>query len=209
MTVTTVFATAPGGAGSVQCSSTVYATARSGGGSLLATADHLVGQRFSSPNYFCVEGFIIFDTSALDDGETIQGVVLSCDGANNLSTEDFTMVAATSAYDGGAVVTTDFVAGASLSGLTEVATWASSGYDAGYNAFTSTGSAFNSAINTTGNTSIILFSAEMRDNSAPTTDERVLFTDADAAGTTTDPKLDITHDVVTTVPLRTLMGVGV
>lgn len=190
MTVTTVYATAPGGNGSVQSSSATYATARTGG-SLLAIANHSVGQLFFSPNSFCVESFLIFDTSGVPDTDTVSAVVLSMDGVNDSSTTDFVIGVAASSYNGGAVITSDWVSGASIP-TPELATWNSSGYSADYNAFTETAD-FKTAINQTGNTSLILYSQRHRDATAPTGREDVTFTAADAAGTTTDPKLDITH----------------
>ena len=190
-TVTTAYATAPGGDGHVRSVNAVYATARSGG-TLVAADNHQVGQDISvAPDFRCFEAFLIFDTSSIPDTDTVSGVVASLDGSSDLSTTDFVAALGTSSYNGGAVVTTDWVAGASLPA--SLATWNSSGYVAGYNAFTSAGAAFNSAINKTGNTALVLFSENHRDNTAPVLAERVTFTDADAAGTTEDPKLDITH----------------
>ena len=188
-TVTTVFATPPGGNGNVRSEhATTYATARTGN-SLFASGHHSVGQNLSP--YQCFESFLIFDTSGIPDADTVSAVVLSLDGNTDNSTTDFTAGAAASAYDGGSVVTADWVSGASIP-TPELATWNSSGYSAGYNAFTETAD-FKTAINKTGNTSLILYSQEHRDNSAPTAQELVSFIFADAAGTTTDPKLDITH----------------
>ena len=190
MSVTTVYATAPGGDGYLVSINAVYATARSGSG-LTAGNNHQVGQRTDLGDYRCFESFLIFDTSSIPDTDTVSDVVPSLDGAFDTSVTDFVAALGTSTYNGGAVVTGDWVAGASLPA--SLATWNSSGYDAGYNAFTSAGAALNSEINQTGNTALILFSEELRNNSTPTTNEYVGFTDADAAGTTTDPKLDITH----------------
>ena len=191
-TVTTVFATAPGGTGNgnARSSNTTYATARTGG-TLTVGNNHTVGQLFSSPTYFCWESFIIFDTSGIPDGDVVSGVVASLDGSSNASTTDFIAGLAASSYDGGGVVTGDWVSGDAIP-TPELATWDSAGYSANYNAFTETAD-FKDAINKTGNTSLILYSQRHRDATQPTTSEDVAFIDADAAGTTTDPKLDITH----------------
>jgi hypothetical protein len=188
-TVTTVFATAPGGNSQVESFNGTYATCRTGS-NLGPSGPHLVGQ---TTGYAIDEAFVIFDTSGIPDTDTVSDVVLSLDGSIDLSTQDFTVVAASSAYDGGQAVTSDWVSGASLSALTTYATWASSGYSANYNAFTSAGAAFNSAINKTGNTPLMLYSDRHSAGTTPTTSERVSFDDADTAGTTSDPKLDITH----------------
>lgn len=189
MSVTTVFATAPGGAGTAQGVNATYATARTTGAS--ATGNHIVGQ-FVSSNYLCYESFLIFDTSGITDTDDISDVVLSLDGSNNDSDTDFTARVGASSYDGGGVGAGDYVSGALLSAITVLASWLSSAYDAGYNAFTSTGD-FPAAINKTGNTSLIIWSNRHEDGTAPTGGERVTFIDADAAGTTEDGKLDITH----------------
>ena len=196
-TVTTVFATAPGGEGTVVSPSTVYATARSGGGALGVEDDVRGGQRLLTGTYTCREGFLIFDTSTIPDTDTVSAVVPSLYGVADQSDTDFVSALGTSSYNGGAVVTGDWVAGASLPA--SLATWNSSGYVADYNAFTSAGASLNSAINKTGNTALILFSERHRDNTAPTGNEFVRFADADAAGTTTDPKLAITHAASGTV----------
>ena len=192
MTVTTVFATAPGGEGDVDSSDVTYATARTSG-SLVATANHSVGQEVFAGTFYCREAFILFDTSGIPDTDTVSGVVLSLDGTTNASTTDFTSTVAASSYNGGVTVTGDWVDGSTLSGLTSLATFGSAGYDAAYMAFTSAGAAFNSAINKTGNTSLIVFSSRHSAGTEPPNSEYITYTDADAAGTTEDPKLDITH----------------
>ena len=192
-TVTTVFATAPGGEGAVGSSSTVYATARTGG-TLGGLTRHNVGQDLQVADYFTLEAFCIFDTSAIDDADTVSGVVLSIDGRTDNSVTDFVVTAASTAYNGGPVVTSDFVSGADLAALTTYATFDSSGYSSTYNAFTSAGAAFNSAINKTGNTVLMLYSDRHSAGTTPTGGESITFEDADAAGTTADPKLDITHE---------------
>lgn len=190
-TVTTVFATAPGGNGyTSSASNAVYAVAVSVGGT--AGNNHIVGQSLAG-NYVAYESFVEFDTSGIDDGDAVSDVVLSLDGNTDISDTDFDIIAAALDYGGGAVTNADWTVPAVLAGLTTLATWNTAGYSANYNAFTSAGAAFNSAINLTGNTRLILFSAKTQSATAPTGSEAVIFTDADAAGTTTDSKLDITH----------------
>ena len=190
-TVTTVFATAPGGAGSVLSEDAVYATARTGS-TLAVVGNHVVGQWFTG-SHNCWESFVEFDTSGIPDTDTVSAVTASLDGGNDSSTTDFTAkIAGPANYNGGAALTTDWESGADLNAKTVLATWASSGYSADYNAFTETAD-FAAAINKTGTTLLILFSNRHADGTEPTGAERVTFIDADAAGTTTDPKLDITH----------------
>lgn len=205
MTVTTIFATAPGGNSCVFGQSTTYATARST--AFAAFEPHYVGQLKSGSTFQCFEGFVIFDTSGIPDTDSIDAVTLSLDGDTNDSATDFNAIAATSTYDGGQAVVGDWVAGASLSALTTLASWNSSGYSAGYNAFTSV-AAFLAAINATGNTSIILYSDRHSGNNTPAAGERVAFTDADTAGTTSDPKLDITHTAAAGTVIKDLIGSG-
>lgn len=190
-TVTTVYATAPGGAGFARSSDAAYATARTGA-ALTTGTPHRVGQFLFTDNiYYIYEGFIIFDTSVIGAGQAVSAVVASLDGSSDASTTDFIAGLAASVYNGGQVVTGDWVSGAAIP-TPELATWNSSGYVAGYNAFTETAD-FKTAINKTGSTSLILYSQRHRDATTPPDNENVVFTDADAAGTTTDPKLDITH----------------
>ena len=192
-TVTTVFGTPSGGdeVGSIESASATYATARTGG-TLGLWNNHRVGQSLVTITYNCYESFLIFDTSGIPDTDTVSAVIASLDGSANNSTTDFIAGLAASAYDGGSVVTGDWVSGASIP-TPELATWDSAGYSAAYNAFTETAD-FKDAINKTGNTSLILYSQRHRDATVPTDLENVRFSSADSAGTTIDPKLDITHE---------------
>lgn len=188
-TVTTVYAEVPGGEGTCRSFNATYAIARTGG-TLLAVANHVIGQ-FN--DYRCYESFVIFNTSAIPDTDVVSDVIASFDGSSDTSTTDFDVKLAASSYNGGAVTGGDWVDGSTLSGLTELASWSTAGYSAGYNDFTSAGAVFNSAINKTGNTALILFSSRHAAGTTPTGSEYVTFTDADAAGTTSDAKLAITH----------------
>lgn len=195
-TVTTVFATAPGGDATVVSLSATYSTARTSGDVLLdGTADIQVGQDNDAFGFFgCFEGFAIFNTSGLPDGDDVTGVVLSLFGANDDAATDFTAIAASDDYDGGQATAADWVSGADLAAKTTYATFDSTGFvDEAHNAFTSAGAAFNSAINKTGNTAMIIYSSRHSAGNSPTSAESLAFRDADSTGTTGDPKLDITH----------------
>lgn len=164
-----------------------YATARAGSGSInvdTTSTSIYVGQL--SGTYYCIESFVSFDTSSVVG--VVSSATLSLYGKDDGSATDFTMTAAT--RDWGATLTTgDFVAGASLSGLTTVATFATSGFSiAGYNVFTSTGS-FLSAINIGGTTRLIVYSSRHSGNNTPTGNEYVGCYSADQTGTTNDPRL--------------------
>ena len=122
-TVTTVFATAPGGNGRVRSRNTTYATARTGG-TLAGLNNHAAGQIFDTIflDYDCFEGFLIFNTAAIPDTDTVSAVTASLDGTTNNSTTDFIAGLAASAYNGGPVVTGDWVSGAAIP-TPELATW--------------------------------------------------------------------------------------
>lgn len=196
MTTATIYAGAADGV--VQSDhTTVYSTARSGNnlnaGSGAAYGS--VGQYGTIP-YICYEMFLSFDTSSIPDGATISAVTLSLYGKADASDTDFTINAR--AYDWGASLTTaDWIAGASLSGNTLLATFATSGFSAaGYNDFTSE-SAFLTAINKTGTTYIVLSSSRHEGANAPSGNEYVSTYLADEAGTTKDPKLTVVYSEVT------------
>ena len=191
-TVSTFYATEPGGNGSVNSNSTTYATARTGA-SQTGSAAHQVGQIFSSPTYFCYEAPVIFDTSALGDSDTISAATLSAYGWFDAANTDFTVTAAESTYDGGAVVGGDFVSGADLAALSTKASKTTVGWStAGYNDFTSE-AAMLTYISKTGSTAFLFYSSRHSAGNAPAGDEYVGFYDADNAGTTNDPKLVVTH----------------
>lgn len=177
-----------------------YSLARAGTGASLssnanATTGYVGQAADGAPGflYQCTEGFLSFDTSSLPDGAIITAVTLSLYGDTDSSDTDFTINAR--AYDWGAALATgDWVAGASLSGNTLLATFATSGFStSGYNDFTSE-AAFLAAINTTGITYIILSSSRHEGNNTPAGDEYVLWNTADETGTSKDPKLTITYD---------------
>jgi hypothetical protein len=192
MTVTTVYAATSDGFAQSTASvtyATAYATAAS-----VSTADGsnlFVGQRVSGGAYLCWLTYLDFDTSSIDDTDNVSAVVASLDGVFDLSTTDFTAQIRT--YDwGGTLATDDWRTPTHFNALTLLATFASSGYGAGYNAFTETAD-FKNAINKTGVTSVVVGSDAYASATAPTTEERMGFEDAGTAGTTEDPKLDITH----------------
>ncbi len=179
----------------------VYADARAGTNNTTFTAYSsstyiTVGQNYftgsySTTTYDCYEGFISFDTSVLASAHLITAVTLALRGYNNGSTTDFEVEARI--HDWGASLTTaDYVAGASLSGKTKVATVNSSGYSSSYMNFTSE-SGFASNLNLTGTTYIVLCSKEQTDNSAPTNGEYVGFYDQEYNPNSYTPKITVTY----------------
>lgn len=192
-TVTTVYSSTADG--DILSTSTTYSTARSGTGYSVDTAGSSaqIGQLLDGADYYCYEAFFDFDTSSIPDTDNVSAVALALDGNFDNSTTDFTMQARTKDW-GASLTSADWVAGASLGGLTLLATFATSGFSAfGYNTFTENGTNFQSAINKTGTTRIVVASDRLESNTAPTNAERVSVATADSTGTTQDPKLTITH----------------
>ncbi|MCC6959236.1 MAG: hypothetical protein IT301_05265, partial [Dehalococcoidia bacterium] len=181
----------------VRSSDATYATARSGSGTLdLGSAvegnELWIGQRLLFV-YYLQETFLSFDTSPLGAGATVSAVSLNLDGIDDHSDTDFTAEARL--FDSGATVTTgDWVAGASLSALTRVATFATSGgWGTGYNTFTEDGTNFQTGVNLTGPTRLVLVSDRVVAGTSPAADEYVRAWPAEWDGTTEDPNLVITY----------------
>ena len=147
-----------------------------------------VGQRTPLGGlYYVFQTYLSFDTSAVTG--TVSSVTLSIYGQFDNSVTDFTIEARV--HDFGATLETgDYVAGASLSGKTLVASrsTASGWSTSGYNAFTSD-AAFLTAINQSGSTRLLLCSDRTRSGTTPTTFEMVNGYTAEATDPNTRPKL--------------------
>src|SRR3990167_2163217 len=142
--------------GIITSTSATYTIARSGAGLVAAANSVSCGQRFLSSNYTCIETFLDFDASTLDDSVTISAVVLSIVPLEDASTTDFTLTAAIKDYST-TLTTADWVAGADLAALTTVATLSTSGLVVDvYNDFTNV--AFPANLSKTTNTRIIIYS---------------------------------------------------
>lgn len=89
------------------------------------------------------------------------------------------------------LATSDWIAGADLDDYILVASLATSGIAAGYNAFTDT--AFPANINRGGVTQVVLDSDRHRAGNTPANDEYVSWYTADQTGTTNDPKLVVVY----------------
>jgi hypothetical protein len=161
---------------------------------------------FGGSTYFCYEGFVQFDTSTINDTDSVSDAVLSLWGNTDSTTTDFTMQARI--HDWGATLaTTDHVPGSQLSTKTLLATFNTSGFStAGYNDFTSN-SNFASNVTVTGVTYILVNSDRHMNANTPTGEERLQVKTANTAGTTNDPKLTVTH-AAATARHRMLIGVG-
>lgn len=153
-------------------------TATTGGGSIT------VGQEVN--DYAIYEAFVSFNTSSVVGSPSV--ATLSLRGVGNSSDTDFIVEAR--AHDWGASLTTaDWVAGGSLSALTLLASYNTTGWTtSGYNDFTSE-SAFLANIGAS-STRILLCSSRLTNNNTPTGLEWVSFYPAEDA--TRDPKLFVT-----------------
>jgi hypothetical protein len=170
-----------------------YSTARSTA-TAASSGSPQVGQSKPS-SYVCREGFVAYDTSSIPSGDTVSDAVLAVYGGADWSTTDFILRA--SVVDWGATLTTaDWVAGASLAGLTVHASYnTASGWPT--NAYTSLTSAAGlpaAVVKGAGAwTRFILWSSRHEAGDTPTGNEFVSFYYAEQAGTTYDPKLTVTH----------------
>lgn len=174
--------------GYIASNNATYSTARAGSDLNNLSSDIYVGQdRYDS--YDCYEGFVSFDTSSVLG--TVSSATLSLYGGVDGSTAaDFTVNARLKSYS--TLDASDWVAGASLSALTLLATFNTTGFStSGYNVFTSQ-AAFLSNINQSGVTGIILSSSRHEAGTAVAannTDEYVRMHASVASGTTQDPRL--------------------
>lgn len=181
-----------------------YSTARSGG-TLTADTSGTIAIVGQSNNYSCWEAFLQFDTTFINFASTISSATLSMYGYTSWLTNHFTVEARS--YDWGTALTTaDWVAGASLSALTSLATFATTGFStSAYNDFTDV--ALPANINKSGSTRIICYSSRHSGNNTPTSGEYVQFYMSDQADTTNDPKLTVTWTEVTNT-IKKVAGVS-
>jgi len=185
-----------------------YSAVRAGTalGAYVGDAQVIVGQRKSSQSYQdenedwwyeesfqAWEAFLAFDTSSVGWG-TVSAAVLNLTSQEDKSVTDFIIEARLRDWGTG-LTTADWVAGASLSGLTLLAHrdtasgWTvNTGYDL-------TDDAFAANVNKTGTTRLNLSSSLTRTGTEPSEYfyEQVSAYAADQAGTTKDPKLTITY----------------
>ncbi len=196
--------------GQISSGTTDYPSTRSGAGLSADTSSTSVtiGQWGNGGTFNCWEAFFSFDTSFVGFASSVSSVTFSLYGASggDLSFQDFTIEARM--HDWGTSLTTaDWVAGASLSALTSVATFATSGgfSTSAYNDFTNV--AFPANINKSGSTRIICYSSRHSGNNTPSTYEEVVAYSADQTGTANDPKLLITY-TETTNQIKKVAGVS-
>jgi hypothetical protein len=177
--------------GTLTSESTIYSDARAGTGPSPPVADTTaslfpVGQEFISGSlYRCHENFLRFNTGVLPDTAIIDAAYLTV-FVQTISTVSFTLEARTKAW-GPTVTSADWVAGASLGGLTLLGSltgltlYPGETYG-GWYTFTST-AAFKTAVNRTGYTEIMISSSRLRTGTAPTAADELVEVQAFEAGT--------------------------
>ena len=176
-----------------------YAAARAGTASPFGADDAatyaIVGQAKVTANfteYQVDEAFLAFNTSSIPDTDTVSAAVLNLTSQSDGSITDFTIEARLSDWGTG-LTTADYVAGASLSGLTLLAHRdTASGWTVN-TAYDLTDDAFAANVNKTGTTRLLLCSDHTTGNTAPTGAEYVYAYLANYTGTTRDPKLTVTY----------------
>lgn len=180
---------------------TSYEAARAGTANLSAhptSTEEAVGQTEGagfSAYYQIRELFLLFDLTAIPSGDTKSSIALNMWLVEDRSGTDFTLEARHQLWSP-TLDTTDWVAGASLSGFTLMASLNSSGIGAtgAYKTFTSDPAMLGSL--TSGSSlPLMLSSSRQRLDNRPTvdTDESLVFSMSEVTGTTQDPKLVITH----------------
>ena len=175
-----------------------YASARTGSALSVNTSsiNLIVGQSYYwdvNGQYQVWESFAGFDTSSIGSG-SVSAATLRLTAYVDWSTTDFTVEARL--HDWGTGLTSaDWVAGASLSGKTLLAHYATSGGFVNGTGYDLVDDAFAANINKTGTTRLLLCSSRTTAGTAPAdqVDEYVNAYSADYSGTTTDPKLTVTY----------------
>ena len=201
MTVDTFYASTTN-SGILSSSHATYSTARSGGTISLYTSSSVnafeADQAFISPNYFCEEFALDFDTSSLPDGAVVTA-------AQFKMTHWFTAGSPTGTlevrlYDYGTIAASDYVAGADLGSKTLLASLAVSAVSAGaQNTFTENGTNFQTSINLTGSTRVLIATDEVRlGTPTPTAQDIVYWRDPDDATQGNRPQLVVTYGLAAT-----------
>ena len=186
MTTSVVYAAANDG--DAYGESTTYATARSTATAVdLYGSSATVGQIKSGSTYYIYEGFEQFDTSVVG-ADAISAAILSLRGTVDGSVTDFTIEARSSNW-GASLTTDDYVPGASLAGLTEVAHYdTASGWATAWHDFAD--DALPANVNKTGITYILLDSSRHVAGNQPSGNEYVSYS---TEASSYPPYLTITH----------------
>ncbi|GIH22996.1 hypothetical protein Aph01nite_13060 [Acrocarpospora phusangensis] len=191
-TVTAVLAGT--GDGFLDSFNATYNTARSGS-NLNADTSNFVMAVGQDVGFSVYQSYVGFDTSAIPDADTVSAAVLSLWLDNDESATDFTVEARQFNWSSGGLTTADWIAGASLSGNTLLASIATSGIGASgaYKNFTSEAALLTATGMKTGTVYMNLSSSRTRTGTAPSggNPEYVLWAAADASSA--EPTLTITH----------------
>jgi hypothetical protein len=185
-----------------------YAASRDQAAIVSTYTDHLrFGQQKASGVFYNYETFMAFDPSPLPHQTVVDSIgSFALYGQEDYSTTDFTIEVYGKEWLP-AVDLADWVPGASMAGMTLLASRSSAGWSTtGYNTFTTT-SAFvdliNAAIANGTKIQIVVTSSRCRLGTAPTANEFVSCVAADAAGSATDPKLTFTYHIQVSKALET------
>lgn len=183
------------GDGFLQGQGSTWSEARGGSGTIaLNTLNTYFTSGCDIPGAFyeANQAGFAFDTSAVPDTDEVSAATLSLYVSADLSDVDSTHEVRVVAF--GTLTTADFVAGASLSGITRVASIATSGLSgAAYNNFTEDGTNLRDAVSLTGLTELWLTDSVQLSATNPSGRSMVRWSSANEAGTTQDPKLVVTH----------------
>jgi hypothetical protein len=190
------------GDGYIESGNVTYATMLSGSALSADTTDQLrAGQMLETGTYYGFIFYLDFDTSALGAGATVSAAVLDLFLNDDDAVAAFTTAVAALDWSSGGLTTADWQNTSALAALTEVATRASAGVGAGYNAFTDTGAGLASIVNKTGHTYIVGWSTRMEAGTTPTLHEHIIW-EGGGAGASPSPRLTITYTAVTTTTVR-------
>lgn len=177
--------------GIIDSVSGVYTTARSGGSFTVNTSStslSYIGQYLEGASYHCFEAFLRFDTSAV--AGTISAATLNI-FVGDLSTVSGGTLNARRRNFSTTLASGDWVAGASVSGNTLIASKAFNSMTGDARNDLTSEAAFLTNINQSGNTDIMLTTARFEAGTTPTTYEMTNCVAADETGTTDDPRLTI------------------
>lgn len=194
-TVTTVYSGT--GDGGIESRNATFSTAISGsnlvantGGTALWCGTTIGG------DYWVQQLFFGFDTSAIADTDTVSDAVFSLWANTGNSSREMVFRGWTFDWSSGGLTTADWRTDTQLQALTELFSYAKTSAigTTAYTDFTNTGTNLASAINKTGSTYILLSDDLNETPTAPLASSNdVEWRLADYSGTTSDPKLTITH----------------
>lgn len=196
MTTTTIYASTTNSA-LVTSRNATYTTARAGSNKAVNLPNSVLSfnpcNSFVSPNYFCHEVLLDFDTSSIPDTATINTVTLQIYTTASTSA---TYTVECRIYDYGSSITTaDYVAGANIGTYTLAASLPSSSlFNNNYTSFSENGTNFVDNINKTGSTRLLVSVDKLRLGTVPTDNSvNPTFSDPDDSTSAHRPALVIEY----------------